>query len=95
MPCGLMGGVERCRKSEQERARVEWLVEPMHLLPFDRDSARCAARIRWRLERMGRPVGPYDLLIAALALTLDVTLITHNTREFGRIEGLRTEDWQV
>ncbi len=44
---------------------------------------------------MGRPVGPYDLLIAAQALTLDVTLITRNTREFGRIEGLRTEDWQV
>ena len=43
----------------------------------------------------GTPIGPYDLQIAAIALGNDLTLVTHNVREFVRVEGLRVEDWEV
>jgi tRNA(fMet)-specific endonuclease VapC len=44
---------------------------------------------------VGTPIGSYDLLIAAIALVNDLTLVTHNTREFERVEGLQIEDWEV
>jgi len=47
------------------------------------------------LERLGTPIGPNDLMIAAIAVANDVVLVTHNTREFGRVEGLRCEDWEI
>ena len=53
-----------------------------------------AAQIRCELVRKGQPIGHYDTLIAAHARSLNATLITHNTREFGRVDGLQTEDWE-
>ncbi len=50
-------------------------------------------KIRATLEKQGRPIGPYDVLIAATALSNNGVLVTHNMREFSRIEGLRIEDW--
>jgi tRNA(fMet)-specific endonuclease VapC len=47
------------------------------------------------LERAGRPIGPNDLLIAATALAHDLTLVTHNISEFGRVPGLGVEDWEA
>ncbi len=52
-------------------------------------------QIRARLESGGTPIGPNDLCIAAIAVTNDVILVTHNTREFSRVEGLMLEDWEV
>jgi len=52
-------------------------------------------RIRATLEKAGTPIGPYDMQIAAVALALDLTLVTHNTREFGRISSLKIEDWEL
>jgi tRNA(fMet)-specific endonuclease VapC len=46
------------------------------------------------LERAGLVIGPHDLQIAAIALNHDLTLVTHNTREFSRIPGLRLDDWE-
>lgn len=69
------------------------------LLPFERfafDPVDCVfhyGRIRAALEQKGKTIGPLDLLIAAHALALDATLITHNTREFGRVADLEVEDW--
>jgi tRNA(fMet)-specific endonuclease VapC len=54
-----------------------------------------AGLIHLDLERSGRPVGPNDLLIAATARAYDLVVVTHNTREFGRIPGLRTEDGEA
>ena len=53
------------------------------------------ARIRRHLEIVGMPIGPYDSQIAAVALVHALTLVTHNTAEFGRVPGLRTEDWEA
>jgi tRNA(fMet)-specific endonuclease VapC len=69
------------------------------LLPFERfafDPVDCVhhyGRIRSALEKSGKPIGPLDLLIAAHALAIDATLITHNTREFRRVPDLVVEDW--
>lgn len=57
------------------------------------NDADCAARIRADLQRKGTPIGAYDLLIAGQALAQDLTLITHNVKEFARIPHLKFEDW--
>jgi tRNA(fMet)-specific endonuclease VapC len=56
-------------------------------------SAIEAATIRAQLEKKGMPIGPYDLLIAGLARSRDMTLVTNNTKEFERIAGLHLENW--
>jgi tRNA(fMet)-specific endonuclease VapC len=64
-------------------------------LPFDDAAHHYAAQLRADLARLGTPVGPYDLLIASIALTHHLILVTHNTREFGRVAGLQIEDWEI
>ena len=63
--------------------------------PFDDRAAQQYGRIRAQLEKLGTPIGPNDLLIASIALARDVTLVTANTREFARVEGLQWEDWEA
>lgn len=63
-------------------------------LPFDDIAAMTCGRIRAQLASLGIPIGPYDLQIAAIALANNLILVTHNTREFSRIEGLQFEDWE-
>lgn len=63
-------------------------------LPFDDLAAETYGRLRTALEKQGKLIGPYDLLIAAIALAHGVTLVTHNTSEFGRVPDLALEDWQ-
>lgn len=91
----LFSGVESCRQPDVERQKVETFARPLHLLPFDLDAAHHTARIRRHLEQQGKPIGPYDLMLAGQAIALGVTLVTHNTREFSRVPGLPVEDWQV
>ena len=62
---------------------------------FDAADARMAGAIRRQLESIGRPIGPYDLLIAGQARTRDLILITANSNEFMRVEGLEWEDWSI
>jgi tRNA(fMet)-specific endonuclease VapC len=61
--------------------------------PFDADDARQAGDIRTALERLGKPIGSYDLLIAAQARRRNAVLVTANRREFARVPGLKVEDW--
>lgn len=64
-------------------------------LPFDDLAAMSFGTIRSQLEALGTPIGAYDLQIAAIALTNNLTLVTHNTREFKRVNNLFTEDWEI
>ena len=64
------------------------------VLAFDAEDARRSAEIRAVLARSGTPIGPYDVLIAGQALNRGLTLITRNTREFARVEGLTVENWE-
>ena len=64
-------------------------------LPFDDDAAEHFGDIRATLARQGKPIGPYDLQIAAIARAHGLIVVTHNTREFTRVPGLMLEDWQI
>jgi tRNA(fMet)-specific endonuclease VapC len=64
-------------------------------VPFADQSAENYGRIRADLASKGTPIGPNDLLIAAIALTHSLTVVTHNTAEFSRVAGLTLEDWQT
>jgi tRNA(fMet)-specific endonuclease VapC len=64
-------------------------------LPFDDRCAETYGRIRARLAEMGSLIGPNDLPIAAIAAAHGATLVTHNVREFSRVDGLVYEDWEV
>ena len=87
----LLHGVERAA-DEGRRARrqafVERVLDTIPVLPFDLDAARVHARIWAALLRRGAGIGAHDLIIAATALSRDLVVLTHNTREFGRVEGL-------
>ena len=63
-------------------------------LSFDDDAARKYGEIRSYLARKGTPIGPNDLMIAAMASVHETVLVTHNTREFARVIGLTIEDWE-
>lgn len=76
------------------RPVLEELFGAVSVLPFDHQDARAAGAVRAALHRRGRPVGPYDLLLAGSALARGLVLVTANTREFSRVAGLLLEDWR-
>lgn len=65
------------------------------IVPVAEETSIIAGRIRAQLEKKGTPIGPYDLLIAASALEYSCTLVSHNTKEFLRIEELALADWEL
>lgn len=83
-------------KSNFPKKRIRQLGEITSLvrvLPFSEKEARASAQIRAALEIKGTPIGPYDVLIGGTARAHHATLVTHNTKEFGRINKLQVEDW--
>lgn len=84
------------RKSRDVAANMRSLrrfFEPFPSHPFDDRCAELYGSLRAELELSGTPIGNNDLLIAATALAHDLTLVTHNTREFSSVVGLELEDW--
>jgi tRNA(fMet)-specific endonuclease VapC len=79
--------------STKLRAKVDSLLEIIPVLPIDRPADAHYAAIRAGLEAAGLTIGSNDLLIAAQALALNLTLVTDNSREFNRIPGLTIENW--
>ena len=77
------------------RSRFEQLTATVPVESFTREDAGHYARIRSALEKRGQGIGPLDTLIAAQALRLGATVVTHNVREFARVPGLKCEDWQA
>lgn len=73
--------------------RVNVLLQQLAVLPLDGAIDQHYATLRCELERRGQTIGANDQLIAAHALALDLTLVTHNTREFCRVPNLRVENW--
>ncbi len=90
----LLFGAHRSAKREANLTLLRRLFGQFESLPFDDAAAETYGRIRAGLTARGTPIGPYDLMIAAIALTHDTTLVTHNTREFRRVMDLRLEDWE-
>lgn len=83
----------RKRGSDRLADLVENLLGRITILPYEDSATWHYARVRDSLERIGKPVGPNDLLIAAHALSLDLTLVTDNVSEFSRIDELKLENW--
>ena len=79
----------------RRRIMLSHVLRSLHEVPFDGAAALAAARIRVDLERAGATIGPLDLLIAGTALSRGAILVSNNTGEFGRIRGLRLEDWSL
>lgn len=88
----LYYGAFKSRRATQNVSLVDALR--FAVLEFDREDARQAGEIRALLAAKGTPIGPYDVLIAGQAVARNLILITHNTGEFGRVPGLRFEDWE-
>jgi tRNA(fMet)-specific endonuclease VapC len=76
-------------------ALVNELEARYRSLPFDTSAARDYALIRAHLSSAGQPIGPNDTMIAAIARSHDITLVTNNTAEFGRVPGLKLDNWQT
>jgi len=86
------GAAKSTRPHDAHGALGEFLLA-LEVAPFDDAAAMRYGDIRAALARRGRPIGPLDTLIGSHAHLLDVILVTHNTREFSQIDGLRLEDW--
>ncbi|REA62401.1 VapC toxin family PIN domain ribonuclease [Dyadobacter luteus] len=89
----LWFGVAKSQKKEQNKVALEIFLEPLTIVDFDLTAAKFYAIIRADLQSSGSVIGSNDLLIAAHALSLGLTLVTNNTKEFGRVSGLTLENW--
>lgn len=91
----LLFGVEVSPKRRQDEAALDALLRYLEVLDFPNEASPHYAKIRADLKARGAMIGANDLLIAAHARSLGLTLITNNTREFGRVRNLSIENWTV
>ena len=91
----LWFGACKSQRIAENQARLRLFFNDLPSLPFDDAAAEHFGEIRATLARQGKPIGPYDLQIAAIARAHGLVVVTHNTREFTRIPGLMIEDWQI
>lgn len=89
----LMHGVEKSRAVEKNRIAISLFLSPITVLESNAPAAEEYGKVRAELERKGTPIVPMDLLIAGHARSEGLILVTNNTREFKRVEGLTVEDW--
>ena len=91
----LYYGAYKSQRRSTNLVSVTQFWDPLVSLPFDDMAADVYGQIRAQLELQGTPIGPNDLMIASIALANNLTLVTHNTREFSRVSGLQLEDWEI
>jgi tRNA(fMet)-specific endonuclease VapC len=91
----LCYGAMKSANPERNFALQQTFLNQFVSLPFDDLAATTFGTVRAQLEVRGMPIGAYDLQIAAIALANNLTLVTHNTREFERVDGLQIKDWEV
>lgn len=90
----LFYGAIKSNNPERTLARQQEFLKLFISLPFDDSAALIYGRIRAELSANGTPIGPNDFQIAAIAIANNLILITHNTKEFNRVNGLQIEDWE-
>jgi tRNA(fMet)-specific endonuclease VapC len=89
----LACGVEHSTRVEENRKALTGFLHLITVLPWDEAAIWHFAKNKSRLKKSGQPIGELDLLIGCQALALDAVMVTNNTREFERIDGLRLENW--
>ena len=90
----LRHGADRSARPKANHGRIDVLVGEIPFLDFDLEAAFAYGRLRSRLEASGTPIGPNDMLIAAQALARGLVVVTDNVGEFGRVRGLKVENWR-
>jgi len=90
----LMVGIMR-NDTPRRRSALKKVLAPMKILDFGQDAAAEFAKIKVSLQESGTPIGPYDMQIAAHAISANQTLVTHNVQEFERIQNLNLLDWEL
>jgi tRNA(fMet)-specific endonuclease VapC len=91
----LRFGADKSSDPAKNHIALDNFLLPLELVPFDQRAAEQYGKVRSDLESRGLPIGPLDTLIAAHALSLGIPLVTNNTAEFARVQGLSVEDWTV
>ena len=89
----LQYGIEKSQYRQRSEGALAKFLLPLNLINLDSSSAIEAATIRAQLEKKGMPIGPSDLLIAGLARSRGMALVTNNTKEFEKVVGLHLENW--
>jgi tRNA(fMet)-specific endonuclease VapC len=91
----LYYGAYKSSRREENLALLRYFFGQFASLPFNDQASEIYGRIRAELTARGAPIGPNGLIVAAVAVAHDATLVTHNAREFSRVDGLRFEDWEI
>jgi tRNA(fMet)-specific endonuclease VapC len=86
-------GASKSKYREKNRNALKNFLSSFEIIPFDDKDAEVYGIIRAELERKGKPIGPYDMQLAAQALQRNYIFITNNTKEFEQIESLKLENW--
>lgn len=86
-------GAKKSKNYKQIIEKYNEFINHFEIIDFDEKASRKFGDIRWTLEQEGKQIGPYDLIIASTVLANEGVLVTHNTKEFERIKGLKIEDW--
>ncbi|MEN3262944.1 tRNA(fMet)-specific endonuclease VapC [Sodalis endosymbiont of Spalangia cameroni] len=89
----LIYGAEKSLAPERNLTIIEGFVAHLEILNYDAPAAAHSGHIRAELAKQGSPIGPFDLMIAGHARSRGLAIVTNNTREFERVDGLRLEDW--
>ena len=89
----LQVGIAKSNNPKKREKQLSTILEEVNIIEFGEKEAKASALIRAELEKKGTPIGAMDILIAGSAKAHNLTLITHNTREFMRVEGLSLNDW--
>ena len=82
-------------RAEKLRPVLDALLESVQVLSYSREDAHATAAVRAALRKAGRPIGPYDTMLAGCALARGLVFVTANTGEFNRVGGLQVEDWSA
>jgi len=90
----LYFGAMKSQRVSQSLSKIDAFFSPFASLTFDDDSAKWYGEIRADLAAKGTIIGNNDMMIAAIALRNEITVVTHNTREFSRVVGLKLDDWE-
>lgn len=89
----LVHGVEKSQSIEKNRLALSLLLANIEIMDFDSSAAESYGKIRASLEKAGKIIGPLDMMIAGHAKSLRYTVVTNNTKEFMRVDGLQLENW--
>jgi tRNA(fMet)-specific endonuclease VapC len=89
----LVYGAERSSNPERNLNEIEGFAARLEVLPYDNGAAVHTGQVRAELAARGTPIGPYDQMIAGHARSMGLVVVTNNSKEFSRVDGLRLENW--